>query len=137
MLNQFRATNSDTGEVIEGIIKDVAKHICVSESTARGAARNGHKVLNVWSIVQLPPVEGFDKVCEWCGTEFKGCRHDVRFCCTACQKEATKERAKVLRKMRLEENRKRLERQQTITQIAVKARQAGMTYGQYVARMGL
>lgn len=137
MLNQYRATNCETGEVIEGIIKDIARHICVTDCTARNAARNGAKVAKVWTVERIASKKGFDKICDRCGKQFYGCRHDVRYCSDECLKEATKDRAKELRQIRHEAKRVRREKQQSITQIAIKARQAGMTYGQYVAKMGL
>lgn len=137
MANQYRATNQKTGEVIEGTIKELAKQLNAPDYAFRNAVRYGGMVDKMWTVERVESVPGFEKNCARCGKQFYGCRQDVRYCCVECQKEATKERAKELRQIKQEEMRKRRDRQQSIAQIAIKARQAGMTYGQYVAQMGL
>ena len=86
------------------------------------------------------------KTCGICGKEYYGYQSS-RFCGAECRKKRAKwldeihaERKTELRRAREREKRmakKALEGRKTITDIANEARQAGMTYGQYVARMGL
>ena len=75
--------------------------------------------------------------CDMCGKEFEP-RPNQRYCCAECKAKAAH-----LAAIRQEENRKEriLKRKtyqnQSIVDIAVAARKAGMTYGQYVMKMGL
>jgi hypothetical protein len=62
---------------------------------------------------------------------------NAKYCSSVCRKKGEKEIAKQrkIKKKEQIENSKNM--QQSIIDIAVLARQAGMTYGQYVAKMGL
>ena len=59
--------------------------------------------------------------CEWCGKEFDR-RNAQRYCCHECKNTA-------MRKS------KQKKQKNSVTDIAVAARAAGMTYGKYVARV--
>ena len=59
--------------------------------------------------------------CEWCGKPFDR-KNAQRYCCEQCKKAAAGKG-------------KRSKQKNSVTDIAVAARAAGMTYGEYVARV--
>lgn len=73
------------------------------------------------------------KDCKICGNPFIPNCNNQSYCSKACKHKAAQ--------IRCIENRKKLEMMQkkrnSITDVAVEAKKSGMTYGQYVARMGL
>ena len=76
--------------------------------------------------------------CKICGKEFEAGCCNAKCCSEKCKKENAKinskrhaERVKLQQKEEKEKKKKKL----TIAEIAVIARKAGMTYGQYVAQM--
>lgn len=81
--------------------------------------------------------------CRYCGTEFVAIR-DNNYCCSpSCSskysRKSTYREIEEYDKEQFEKMRKKrpMKPKQSITEIAVAARKAGMTYGQYVAKMGL
>lgn len=68
------------------------------------------------------------KKCDYCKKDFYAANHNKKYCSKECMKAAQKERDKA----RYEEKKKELERP-TLTEINRRAREAGMSYGQYVA----
>ncbi len=70
------------------------------------------------------------KRCEFCGKEFEG-EHNRVYCCDECKKQGYREKD---RRKRAENKRKRKSNQE-LTDVAALAKEAGMTYGQYVARI--
>lgn len=88
------------------------------------------------------------KKCENCGKIFASYRPQHIFCNPECKKEATtkkrkerrvqeRERRMLEQKMEKEQPTKIKKKVNAIEDIANAASRAGMTYGQYVAKMGL
>ena len=84
------------------------------------------------------------KKCAYCKDPFVPARADVECCCKECSKAWYNMKAnKAYREQRLRDKeqlesmrpRKRGKPKQSVAEIAVAARAAGMTYGQYVAKM--
>lgn len=77
------------------------------------------------------------KKCAYCGKEFTGL-HSRRYCSEECKKlgytERLRKEAEKKKQNRKKPARKKGKPNQEIIDIAVLARQAGMTYGQYVAQ---
>lgn len=77
--------------------------------------------------------------CKHCGTPFEGKYNAQKYCCQECANigkiNSHRERQREQRqKARVE---KELSRSTTLADIAVEARNAGMSYGKYVAAMKL
>ena len=72
--------------------------------------------------------------CEMCGTDFETDKKYIKYCGDACAKEAQRrkavERRAVAKTIKAVKN--TIKRETTLTEIAVAAREAGMSYGQYV-----
>lgn len=81
------------------------------------------------------------KKCENCGKIFASYKPQHIFCNPECKKEATtkkrKERRMLEQQMEKEQPTKTKKKVNAIEDIANAASRAGMTYGQYVAKMGL
>lgn len=71
------------------------------------------------------------KKCKYCGKEFNSTKNDRRYCSDECRKKSQLEMSKKRRK-----GAHIKKPNAAVVDIAVKARAAGMTYGQYVAKMG-
>lgn len=71
------------------------------------------------------------KKCKYCGKEFNSTKNDRRYCSDECRKKSQLEMSKKRRK-----GAHIKKPNAAVVDIAVKAREAGMTYGQYVAKMG-
>ena len=71
--------------------------------------------------------------CLMCNKLYIATRSNAKYCSAACRREVDYASKRAYRA----EDTKPREKKQSITDIAVAARQAGMTYGQYVAKMGL
>ena len=75
--------------------------------------------------------------CIYCGKEFKIKRRPDQVTCggEACKKILQRERSKIIHreKAKEREEQRNRKRNETLTQIAIKARACGMSYGQYVA----
>lgn len=69
------------------------------------------------------------KKCKCCGIEFDSTKQNRRYCSDECKKKISRERKRRKKEYVTKPN-------AAVIDIAVKAREAGMTYGQYVARMG-
>lgn len=77
------------------------------------------------------------KQCTICGASYETTNIHAKYCSDVCRKKASKEMHRRSRAKQKEELERKKNMQQNIIDIAVLARQAGMTYGQYVAKMGL
>lgn len=76
------------------------------------------------------------KKCAVCGKHFITNRSRVVCCSPECQKKRDKElQSAANRKYVSQKETKKKEK--TLAELSVEARAAGMTYGQYVAKMGL
>lgn len=84
------------------------------------------------------------RICAVCNKPFEA-RRENEVCCSAECKQARrrqqcrqydKEDAQK-RKLEAEKRKKLSSGENSLTEIAIEARKAGMTYGQYVAKMGL
>lgn len=69
--------------------------------------------------------------CRWCGTKYLPKSSGDVYCGETCRQNAKSTYVKHKKKVKKESNEKK------ITDIAAAARDAGMSYGQYVAKMGL
>lgn len=71
--------------------------------------------------------------CAVCNKLYIATRGNAKYCSAECRREvdyASKRAYKA-------EHKKPRKKKQSITEIAIEARKAGMTYGQHVAKMGL
>lgn len=79
--------------------------------------------------------------CVVCSKAFVATRENTICCSEPCKKKRRLQVAAQQRKIAAQKSErakeKKEKKQRSITDIAVAARHAGMTYGQYVARMGL
>lgn len=73
--------------------------------------------------------------CKICGKEFTAKTKRRQLCGKECVRINAKNNFKNLEERRKEERKQKKEKKSTITEIAVKAKQAGMSYGQYTALM--
>lgn len=74
----------------------------------------------------------FNAVCKICGSSFVATHNTTVICSKKCKDEAKRISIK---KCKEKEEKKREKRNKEIIDIAVAAREAGMTYGQYVGLM--
>lgn len=74
--------------------------------------------------------------CAVCNKLYIATRQNAKYCSADCRLEGTYAMKRTY-KERKEQKAKPKKLKKSITDIAVEARQAGMTYGQYVAKMGL
>lgn len=75
--------------------------------------------------------------CIICNKYYVTTTQNAKYCSGTCRKMADKETKKKSKANKKEQIENRKNMQQSIIDIAVLARKAGMTYGQYVAKMGL
>lgn len=85
------------------------------------------------------------RICAVCGKSFEAHRETEVCCSKECKDERRREQIRSYRRDKAQE--KKFEEQKkkkqvsrnknSLTEIAIEARKAGMTYGQYVAKMGL
>lgn len=78
--------------------------------------------------------------CVICGRLFTTSHSRQRTCSEECKKELHRRNVESYQQKQLEESKARVtsyESQQELIDIAVLAKQAGMSYGQYVAKYGL
>lgn len=76
--------------------------------------------------------------CVVCGKKYTAIRGNQKYCGSECEKIATLKQVEVRnKKLKVERRRKKKKKNQDIIDIAIAAREAGMSYGQYVAKMGL
>ncbi len=71
----------------------------------------------------------YDKICGKCGKPFTALAPNRKYCSTECSRKANAD----CRRVRLGITKKK--KVSSLRQVAVEARKAGMTYGQYVAQM--
>ena len=76
------------------------------------------------------------KLCEWCGEEFDS-THGQKFCGPQCKYEGAKQRQRERDRIKRQEQKVKRNNSKTngVINIAVAARAAGMTYGEYVERV--
>ncbi len=74
------------------------------------------------------------RTCKICDKQFVSKHHSTTLCGPKCKEENKKRNAENSRKRIKEIERKGKKKRETIIDIAVKAKEAGMSYGQYVAR---
>lgn len=67
-------------------------------------------------------------VCSWCGTTFEA-EQKRKYCTADCRLKANARKRRVPKK--------KPKPTYTLSKVALLAREAGMTYGEYVAKMGL
>ena len=76
------------------------------------------------------------KTCHICGKRFIG-YNATKYCGLECSRVANRDRNKRFHENEKVRKRKANSNETAIVDIAVEARKAGMSYGQYVAKMGL
>ncbi|MBO5068993.1 MAG: hypothetical protein J6C37_01315 [Roseburia sp.] len=76
------------------------------------------------------------KKCSICGKHFITNKSRVVCCSPECQKKRNKEIQNEARRKYVSQKEPK-KKKKTLEEISVEARAAGMTYGQYVAQMGL
>lgn len=78
------------------------------------------------------------KKCAICGTFFIAQRSNAKYCSELCalngREEVRKKRERAAAERKKEETKKKKVKRETIAEVAVAARAAGLTYGQYVAK---
>lgn len=72
--------------------------------------------------------------CTVCDKLYIATRANAKYCSATCREKGTTELKAIYRKQQSVDKPKR-KKKQSVTEIAVAARKAGMTYGQYVAKM--
>lgn len=80
------------------------------------------------------------KKCEICGKLFDAWNKAQKFCSDECRYKNKLQQGAVFREVYKAQEKKqktRKKQKMTLAQVAVAATQAGMTYGEYVAKMGL
>lgn len=75
--------------------------------------------------------------CAMCGKSFVATRRNAKYCGEICLLAGRAALARKYSENAKDRKAMRKKQRQSITDIAVAARHAGMTYGQYVAKMGL
>lgn len=79
------------------------------------------------------------KECEWCGKEFDAYRDNARYCCIEHRRLAYRKRYKN-KKYTVEDTEPKKKypvKNNKLVNVAIEARKAGMTYGQYVGMLYL
>lgn len=82
----------------------------------------------------------YKKKCAVCGNEFMGWNKKQKFCGEECKRKNELRMGEIYReraRLKTKENKTVQKKKQALNDISMAARNAGMTYGQYVARMGL
>lgn len=82
----------------------------------------------------------YQKICIVCGKEYVAHNHKSSICSDKCRHKRGKEQEKQRKarvKIRNELERLKNVKGKTLTELAIEARQHGMTYGQYVAQLEL
>ena len=74
------------------------------------------------------------RVCKICEKQFTSKHHSTTICSPECKKESVRINREKTSKNIKEIGRRKNKKSDTIIDIAVKAKEAGMSYGQYVAR---
>ena len=75
--------------------------------------------------------------CKWCKKEFIPLRHTQTYCSVECRTISTRERDRERERKVREEKRMGKNKKSMLRELAIEARKAGMTYGQYVAMKGV
>ena len=79
------------------------------------------------------------KVCKWCNKKFTAKKLNQEYCCKACGQEGKRKYQREYeanKKSKSKETEKKPKKKvNAITDIAIAARAAGMTYGEYVAKV--
>ncbi len=77
----------------------------------------------------------YEKVCKICGKEFIAKASNTKCCSDECKKENSKMNKKLCDERKKLQPKKKKEKKLTVTELAVKAKEAGMSYGQYTAML--
>ena len=74
--------------------------------------------------------------CDWCKKEYLASNRNSKYCCIDCKNSNRKERSNILSRQRYEKQKRNMKTRNNnmLTEISKKAREAGMSYGQYVAK---
>lgn len=79
--------------------------------------------------------------CVICGTSYKPKNYNAKYCSDVCKTTAWYQMNREYKRMKKEvdENKhnSRKTRQKSLVDLAVESKKAGMSYGEYVAKMGL
>lgn len=78
-----------------------------------------------------------ERKCVYCGMPYIATRRNAKYCSDICRRIETLRNAKVLRDKAKDEKAMKMAKQRSIIDLAKEAKNAGLTYGQYVAKMGL
>jgi predicted nucleic acid-binding Zn ribbon protein len=82
----------------------------------------------------------YKKKCGVCGKDFDGWNKNQKYCSEECKHVSHLQRGEMYRenaRLKAEQKKEEAKKKKALEEIAMAARNAGMTYGQYVARMGL
>lgn len=74
----------------------------------------------------------YKRTCVVCDKEFGAWNNNQKFCCEACRRKNAKKYYEVYKNVKVEEKPKK-DKGISLDQIDKEAREAGMSYGQYVA----
>lgn len=77
------------------------------------------------------------RLCVVCNNPYVATRIDSKTCSKVCSKQWNKISSKMANEKAREQKKQEKKKKMMVNDIAVEARKAGMTYGQYVAKMGL
>ena len=131
MPKNYIATHDITGETHEGTAKELATVLKVVPTTIYKMALQGKKIAGHWLIRKESAEQAVGKLDNKFSQELQNEWDEVtkpykmeRMCYATHSSEK-------------KDAEKRKKNKKNITNIAVEARKAGMSYGQYVAKMGL
>ena len=131
MAKKYTATNILTGVVAEGTAQQLADVIMTSEASIYNASYGGFLFDRKWKITVSSSQFVYKKTCKICGNEYETAAHNQKYCGDECR---AAQKTKNYMPMKMSAYKKRAK---DLNDIATEARKAGMTYGQYVAQMGL
>ena len=127
MANRYRAKSKD-GKVIEGTAVEIADLLFITALDVYKAHNAGSLLLKKWKL-ELIGKSLYTRKCVFCGKEFESIYAYTKYCSRACNNKANKAERKAAKN--------NIVKMQSAGEIDRLARAAGLSYGMYVAKMGL
>lgn len=76
------------------------------------------------------------KVCQYCNRTFETVQYNQKYCCKTCYDEGQREIARLRGNITYQRNKCGTRKNKAVDNIAKKAKELGMSYGQYTALYG-
>lgn len=130
MAYRYRATNILTGNAVEGSASELADALCTEYGRINSACLYNTLICGKWKVEYISEMR-YQRKCKVCGKEFESRSSRAFYCSTDCSNESSK------RGYLKDKTKGYKQRTKSLSDIATEARKAGMTYGQYVVKMGL